>query len=189
GQPQRRPAPRLVLSGRAATAPGLDRMLAETRATVECVCAARDLVNQPPSVATPSFLAEFATAAAKRHDGLEVEVWGESRMAKRGIAGVPAVARGSDEPPRFITLSWTPSNPKKRVAIVGKAITFDSGGLSLKPPKSMETMKYDMAGGAAALAAVVAAARLKLPVSVTKYAPATENLPGGRAQKPGDVIR
>jgi len=189
GQPQSRPAPRLVLSGRAATAPGLDRMLAETRATVECVCAARDLVNQPPSVATPSFLAEFATAAAKRHDGLEVEVWGESRMAKRGIAGVPAVARGSHEPPRFIMLTWTPPNPKKRVAIVGKAITFDSGGLSLKPPKSMETMKYDMAGGAAALAAVVAAARLKLPVAVTAYVPATENLPGGRAQKPGDVIR
>jgi len=184
-----RPVPRLVVSGRVAQDPALARCLADARTVAECVCAARDLVNQPPSVATPSFLADFATMAAKRHKGLEVEVWGESRMKKRGVAGVPAVARGSNEPPRFIRLTWAPRDATKRVAIVGKAITFDSGGLSLKPPKSMETMKYDMAGGAAALATVVAAARLGLPVAVTAYVPATENLPGGSAQKPGDVIR
>ncbi|HWP67215.1 MAG TPA: leucyl aminopeptidase [Candidatus Limnocylindria bacterium] len=189
GRPENRPAPRLVLTGSAAAAPDTSRLVEDTRALVECVLAARDLVNQPPSVATPSFLAEFATTAAKRYRGLEVEVWGESRMAKRGVAGVPAVARGTHEPPRFITLRWAPTNPRKRVAIVGKAITFDSGGLSLKPAKSMETMKYDMAGGAAALATVMAAARLQLPVAVTAYVPATENMPGGRAQKPGDVIR
>jgi leucyl aminopeptidase len=189
GAPQARVVSRLVVSGRAAGGPDLARLLEETRAVVECVCAARDLVNQPPSVATPSFLAGFAKAAAKRHRGLAVEVWDESRMAKERVAGVPAVARGSHEPPRFIMLGWSPPEARKRVALVGKAITFDSGGLSLKPPKSMETMKYDMAGGAAALAAVVAAARLRLPVAVTAYVPATENLPGGRAQKPGDVIR
>jgi leucyl aminopeptidase len=189
GAPQPRPTLRLTVSGRAAKEPTLARLLDETRVVVECVCAARDLVNQPPSVATPSFLAEFASRAAKGQKGLEAEVWGESRMTKRGVAGVPAVARGSAEPPRFIMLRWTPPHAGKRVALVGKAITFDSGGLSLKPPKSMETMKYDMAGGAAALATVIAAARLRLPVEVTAYVPATENLPGGRAQKPGDVIR
>jgi leucyl aminopeptidase len=189
GERSARPVPRLVVSGRATRDGALGHQLDETRTVVECVCAARDLVNQPPSVATPSYLADFATAAAKRHKGLAVEVWGESRMVKRGVAGVPAVARGSHEPSRFITLRWKPAGASKRVAIVGKAITFDSGGLSLKPPKSMETMKYDMAGGAAALAVVIAAARLEIPVDVTAYVPATENLPGERAQKPGDVIR
>jgi leucyl aminopeptidase len=189
GDPQPRALPRLVVAGRATRNAALPDLLEEVRIVAECVYSARDLVNQPPSVATPSFLGEFASAAAKRHKGLTVEVWGDSRMRKRGVAGVPAVARGSHEPPRFIILRHAPAGATKRVAIVGKAITFDSGGLSLKPPKSMETMKYDMAGGAAALAAVIAAARLRLPLEVTAYVPATENLPGGRAQKPGDVIR
>src|SRR4029077_19944597 len=99
------------------------------------------------------------------------------------------VARGSREEPRFITLRWSGPGARTRVILIGKGITFDSGGLSLKPDKSMEMMKYDMAGGAAVLGAVAAAARLRLPVDVTAYVPATENLPGGRAQKPGDVIR
>lgn len=189
GEAPSRTALRLVLCGKGATAEGLGQALAAVRIVVECVLAARDLVNQPPSVATPSFLAAFAEDAAKHAKGLAVEVWGESRMVKQGVAGVPAVSRGSHEPPRFIIVRWAPAGARKRVAIVGKAITFDSGGLSLKPPKSMETMKYDMAGGAAALATVIAAAKLELPVEVTAYVPATENLPGGRAQKPGDVIR
>jgi leucyl aminopeptidase len=113
-------------------------------------------------------------------------------MAREGLAGCLAVARGSAEEPRFVILRYipaAPASPRRRVAIIGKGITFDSGGLSLKPAKSMETMKYDMAGGATALHVVSVAAALALPVEVTAYVPATENLPGGRAQKPGDIIR
>jgi len=110
-------------------------------------------------------------------------------MEREGIAGVLAVARGAKEPPRFIVLRYRPKGGVHHVALVGKGITFDSGGLSLKPPKSMETMKYDMAGAAAVLAAVGAVAKLGLPVQVTAFVPATENLPGHAAQKPGDVIR
>ena len=150
---------------------------------------ARDLVNEPASVKTPAFLAEQAEHLAEEVPGLSAEVWGPAEIAARGLAGLVAVARGSREEPRFIRLHWTGPGARRRVALVGKAITFDSGGLSLKPAKSMETMKYDMAGGAAVLGAVAAAARLRLPIDVTAYVPATENLPGGRAQKPGDVIR
>jgi leucyl aminopeptidase len=149
----------------------------------------RDLVNEPASVATPSFLAERVEALARDVRGLKADVWKPDRIAREGLAGLLAVARGSREEPRFITLRWKGPGARARVILVGKGITFDSGGLSLKPAKSMETMKYDMAGGAAVLGAVAAAARLRLPVDVTAYVPATENLPGGSAQKPGDVLR
>jgi leucyl aminopeptidase len=146
-------------------------------------------VNEPPSVATPRFLAECAHRLAAGAPSLEIEVWGPERMVQEGLTGLLAVARGSAEEPRFITLRHTIEYPRRRIAIVGKGITFDSGGLSLKPAKSMETMKSDMAGGATALHVVSVAATLGLPLEVTAYVPATENLPGGRAQKPGDVIR
>jgi leucyl aminopeptidase len=140
-------------------------------------------------VATPRYLAAQAEALAREVKGLEAETWDPKRLAREELNGILAVSRGSREEPRLITLRWAPSGAQRKVALVGKAVTFDSGGLSLKPPKSMETMKYDMAGGAAVMGAVAAAARLKLPVEVTAYVPATENLPGGQAQKPGDVIR
>ncbi len=163
--------------------------LAVVEASVAEVFGARDLVNEPASVKTPTFLGEQATRRAGEIEGLSAEVWGPKRLAKEGLTGLLAVARGSHEEPRFIQLRWAGKDAHRRLALVGKAITFDSGGLSLKPPKSMETMKYDMAGGAAVLGAVAAAARLRLPVDVTAYVPATENLPGSRAQKPGDIIR
>ncbi len=153
------------------------------------VYGARDLVNEPPSIATPRFLAEHARAIAAQSKRISVDVWDPKRIAKEGLAGLQAVARGSHEEPRFITLRYAGAAPRRRVAIVGKGITFDSGGLSLKPAKSMETMKYDMAGAAAVMGTIAAVAALELPLEVTAYAPATENLPGGRAQKPGDVIR
>src|SRR4029450_5491425 len=152
----------------------------------------RDLVNEPPSVATPSFIAEYAERLAAPSSTLRAEVWGPERMAKEGLAGCLAVARGSAEEPRVITPRHVPDGGprgRRRIAIVGKGITLDSGGLSLKPAKSMETMKYDMAGGATALHVVSVANALGLPLEVTAHVPATENLPGGRAQKPGDVIR
>ncbi len=174
-----------VMPKPAVTRPLLDGV----SSTAAAVFGARDLVNEPPSVATPSFLAEHARAIAAAAEHVEVEVWDAKRIAKEGLTGLQAVARGSHEEPRFIVLRYTPPAPRRRVALVGKGITFDSGGLSLKPAKSMETMKYDMAGGAAVLGAVAAAAALALPLEVTAYVPASENLPGGRAQKPGDVIR
>jgi len=163
--------------------------LAAVEATVPYIFRVRDLVNEPASVKTPRFLAEQAARLAHDIVGLEVEVWDPERIGREGLAGLLAVARGSREQPRFIILRYAGAGARHRVALVGKAITFDSGGLSLKPAKSMETMKYDMAGGAAVMGAVAAAARLGLPVDLTGYVPATENLPGGQAQKPGDVIR
>ena len=147
------------------------------------------MVNEPPSVATPRRIAEHARALAAAGPGLTVEVWDAKRIAREGLSGLLAVARGSAEEPRFITLRYKGKAARRRIALVGKGISFDSGGLSLKPAKSMETMKYDMAGGAAVLSATAAAAALALPVDVTAYVPLTENMPGGRAQKPGDVIR
>src|SRR6185436_2748016 len=164
-------------------------VLADVQALVEEVWRARDLVNEPASVKTPRYLADQAKAVAREVRGLKAEIWDVEKIRAEGLNGVLAVARGTGEEPRFIILRWAPRDARRRVALVGKAITFDSGGLSLKPPKSMETMKYDMAGGAAALGTVAAAARLRLPVDVTAYVPATENLPGERAQKPGDIIR
>jgi leucyl aminopeptidase len=168
-----------------ATRPVLDGVASVSAA----VFAARDLVNEPPSVGTPRFLAEHARRLAASSPTLTAEIWDTKRIAKEGLVGLQAVARGSAEEPRFVTLRHAGRGATKRIALVGKGVTFDSGGLSLKPAKSMETMKYDMAGGAAVLSAVAAAAALELPVDVTAYVPATENLPGGRAQKPGDVIR
>jgi len=181
---------RLLLAGETMPAPAtVAPALAAVEVAVEEVFRARDFVNEPASVATPRWIADQVIRAAKSVRHLDVEAWGPARIAREGLAGLAAVARGTREEPRFIIVRYRPRGAKKRVALVGKAITFDSGGLSLKPPKSMETMKYDMAGGAAVLAAVAAAARLAVPVEVTAYVPATENLPGGSAQKPGDVIR
>ena len=174
-----------TVAGTAALRP----VVSAVEAVVREVFRARDLVNEPASVKTPRFLAEQATALAVEIPGLEVEVWDAERIARENLAGLLAVARGSREEPRFIILRYAGAAAGPHVALVGKAITFDSGGLSLKPAKSMETMKYDMAGGAAVIGSVAAAARLGLAVRVTGYVPATENLPGGSAQKPGDVIR
>jgi len=150
---------------------------------------ARDLVNEPPSIATARFLG----AQAQNHcrgRGLTVEVWNKKKIASMKLAGLLAVNRGSLEEPRFIRIHYKPKGKaKKRIALIGKGITFDSGGLSLKPSKSMETMKLDMAGGAAVIAAMSCLPKLELDVEVTGYVPTTDNLPGQNAQKPGDVIR
>src|SRR5262249_16300411 len=179
----------LILVSEALPQPSTLRHVLEDAWTVAGgVFGVRDLVNEPPSVATPRFLAECAHRLAEGGPSLEVEVWEPDRMAQEGLTGCLAVARGSAEEPRFIILRHAVEYPRRRIALVGKGITFDSGGLSLKPAKSMETMKSDMAGGATALHAVSVAAALGLPLEVTAYVPATENLPGDRAQKPGDVI-
>ena len=150
---------------------------------------ARDLVNEPPSVATARFLGDQAEEHC-RGRGLSAEVWNKKKIEAMKLAGLLAVNRGSHEEPRFIKVHYKPSRrPKKRITLIGKGITFDSGGLSLKPSKSMETMKLDMAGGAAVIATMSCLPKLDLDIEVTGYVPTTDNLPGHNAQKPGDVIR
>lgn len=150
---------------------------------------ARDLINEPASVSTPTYLADHAKKIL-RNRGISGEIWGPAKIKSAKMAGLLAVARGSVEEPRFIKLTYKPGGkPKKQIALVGKGLTFDSGGLSLKPPKSMETMKHDMSGGATVLGVMSVIAQLKPQVHVTGYVPATENMPSGTAQKPGDVIR
>jgi leucyl aminopeptidase len=167
----------------------LQNAVATAQAIIPAVFLARDLVNEPPSVATARFLADQATRAC-RGRGLSVEVWGKKKIESMKLAGLLAVNRGSQEEPRFIRIHYKPAGkPKKKVALIGKGITFDSGGLSLKPSKSMETMKLDMAGGAAVIAAMSCLPKLGLDVDVTGYVPTTDNLPGHNAQKPGDVIQ
>jgi len=148
---------------------------------------ARDWVNRPPRDLTPTELARVATEAAAG-SGTTIESWDETRITAERLGGLLGVAAGAAEPPRLLRLAYEPRRPKKTVALVGKGITFDSGGLSLKTPAGMMTMKSDMGGAAAVIAATIAAARLELPVRVIGWVAATENMPSGTAIHPGDVL-
>ena len=150
-------------------------------------CFARDLVNEPPSLTTPTYLSRQALAIAKASPLVSCEVLDKSDMEKLGMGGILGIARGSDEEPKFIKLSYA-GGGRKTVALVGKGITFDSGGLSLKPSEGMETMKIDMAGAAAILGVFQALTVLKPKVNVVGLICATENMPSGGAIKPGDVV-
>ncbi|MET9389058.1 leucyl aminopeptidase [Streptomyces sp. NPDC006624] len=149
---------------------------------------ARDLVNTPPNDLNPESFAAIAQAAAKEH-GIKVQVLDEKALAKGGYGGILGVGAGSAATPRLVKLSYTSSKAKKHLAFVGKGITYDSGGISLKPAGHNETMKCDMSGAAAVFAAVVAAARLGLEVNVTGWLALAENMPSGSATRPGDVLR
>jgi leucyl aminopeptidase len=148
---------------------------------------ARDLINEPAGTLTPEALARRAREIADV-EGLEIEVLDEEAIRERGLNGVLEVAKGSDIPPRFIKLRFAPRGAVGRVALVGKGVTFDSGGLSLKDPKNMETMKTDMSGAAAVIATMSTLKRLGVRVEVSAFIPAVENMPSGKALKPGDVI-
>ncbi len=169
--------------------PAAEASIEKVEKIIPGVFLARDLINETPSITTARFLA----AQAQHHcrgRRLSVEIWKKNKIEAMGLAGLLAVNRGSQEEPRFIFMHYRPhGKPRKRVALIGKGITFDSGGLSLKPAKSMETMKLDMAGGAAVIATMSRLPYLDLDIEVTGYVPATDNLPGANAQKPGDVIR
>ena len=150
---------------------------------------ARDMVNEPGNHMTPSDMAGEAWKLADAY-GLEVEVWERERIQESGMGGLLGVAQGSQQPPKFIILRHNSgSSSGVDLALAGKGITFDSGGISIKPSDKMEEMKGDMAGGAAVIAAMGAIARLKLKANVVAVVPATENLPSGSALKPGDVIK
>ncbi|MGW7290623.1 leucyl aminopeptidase [Streptomyces sp. NPDC054847] len=157
-------------------------------ALTEEINRARDLVNTPPNDLTPEAFAAVATAAGKEH-GIKVQVLDEKALAKGGFGGILGVGQGSENPPRLVKLSYTHSKGAKTLALVGKGITYDSGGISLKPAGHNETMKCDMSGAAAVFAAVVAAARLGLAVNVTGWLALAENMPSGSATRPGDVLR
>ncbi|GDY73534.1 putative cytosol aminopeptidase [Streptomyces avermitilis] len=149
---------------------------------------ARDLINTPPNDLNPESFAAVAQAAAKEH-GIKVQVLDEKALTKGGYGGILGVGAGSAAGPRLVKLSYTSSKAKKHLAFVGKGITYDSGGISLKPAGHNETMKCDMSGAAAVFAAVVAAARLGLEVNVTGWLALAENMPSGTATRPGDVLR
>ncbi|MFQ5553971.1 MAG: leucyl aminopeptidase [Acidimicrobiia bacterium] len=154
----------------------------------DAVAYARDLVNEPAGDQPPARLAEaVAEMAADR--GIEVTVYNETRMEEERFGGVLAVAAGAVNPPRLVVLEYAPDDPVATLALVGKGIVFDSGGLSLKTATGMEAMKTDMSGAAAVFATLRAIAELEMPVRVLGIAPLAENMPGGAAQRPGDVMR
>lgn len=147
---------------------------------------ARDLVNEPASSLTPQKLAERASRLGGR---VRAKVFDLKTLERMGMGGVSGVGRGSVNPPVFIWLKYQGSKPKTRIALVGKGVTFDAGGLSIKKAEAMETMKCDMAGAATVMAVMRAAEMLKLPLQIDGYIPAVENLPSGSAIKPGDVLK
>jgi leucyl aminopeptidase len=166
-----------------------EKGIARGRIVAEAQNFTRDLVNEPSNKLTPRILAEKAEAMAKQA-GLTVEILDEKKIAELKMGALLSVAQGSVEPPRMIVITYTPSNAKPGgpvVGLVGKAVTFDTGGISIKPSDGMEKMKYDMAGGATMLGVMRALAALKPSVKVICVVPATENMPGGKAQKPGDI--
>jgi leucyl aminopeptidase len=166
------------------------RGLEEGTVLADSVLLVRDLGNEPGNVATPSYLAEKARAIAAEH-GLEVRVLEESDMKALGMGSLLGVAKGSEEPAKLIVLTYEPKGRGRAptVAVVGKGLTFDSGGISIKPAEKMEDMKFDMCGGAAVLGVLKAVARLRLPLRVVGLVPASENLPDGAAYKPGDILK
>jgi leucyl aminopeptidase len=176
---------RLIVTG----AGELEAPVAEAALVAEAVNGARDLQNRPANDLTPTALAEHAKALAQQIEGLSVEVEGRERIVAREMGAFAAVAQGSDEEPALITMRYEGSGAAgPTLAFVGKAVTFDSGGISLKPGPKMSEMKFDMSGGAAVIQAVAAIARLKLPVRLVGVVGATENLPSGHSVKPGDIV-
>jgi len=180
----------LVLTGycdadRAAGEKGLSR----GRIIAEAQNFARDLINEPSNKLTPKILAEKAEAMAKQA-GLAVEILDEKKIANLKMGALLSVAQGGPEPPRVMVVTYTPAHLKPGapvIGLIGKAVTFDTGGISIKPADGMEKMKYDMAGGATMLGVMRALAVLKPNVKVICVVPSTENMPGGTAQKPGDI--
>ncbi len=150
---------------------------------------ARTLGDLPGNICTPTYLAEQAGTLGAGHERIEVSVLDEAAMKKLGMGALLSVARGSEEPAKLITLNYRGgSNDAKPVVLVGKGVTFDSGGISIKPSPAMDEMKYDMCGAASVLGTLKACAEMELPLNVVGVIPATENLPGGNASKPGDIV-
>ena len=172
-----------------AQAAGLDEALARGRILAEAQNFTRDLVNEPANRLTPSKVAEAARKMASEY-GLECEVLDRSQMEALGMGALLGVAQGSAEPPALVEIRFKPAraDSKAHLGLVGKGVTFDTGGISIKPADGMEKMKYDMAGGAAMIGAMRAIAQLRPAIPVTAFIPCVENMPGSRAQRPGDIV-
>jgi len=149
---------------------------------------ARDLQNLPSNVANPVFLAGRAQEIADAHESVEIEILDREAIVQRGMGSFAAVAQGTDAEPRLVVLRYSGGDHGPHLGYVGKAVTFDTGGISLKPGAKMAEMKFDMSGGAAVLESIGAIATLGIPVTITAVVPATENMPSGRSVKPGDIV-
>ncbi|MBO9627262.1 MAG: leucyl aminopeptidase [Microbacterium sp.] len=165
-----------------------DAAIARATAVGEAVALVKDLVNVPAEWQSPAQLAQSAADSVADLD-VTVEILDETALAEQGFGGILGVGQGSDRPPRLVRLDYAPADAVRHIALVGKGITFDTGGLSLKPAASMVGMKFDMAGAATSLAALRAIASLRMPVRVTAWLCITDNMPSGRAIRPGDVLR
>jgi leucyl aminopeptidase len=180
-------APRLESLTLLAPAELADAVAAATVAA-EAQNRARDLQLTPANVATPSFLAERAEEIAAGSEAIDAEVLGRTELERKGMGGLLAVSQGGPQEPKLIVLRYSGGGSGAPVAFVGKGVTFDTGGISLKPGAGMQEMKMDMSGAAAVLEAVAAIAELRLPVEILAIVPTTENMPSGTAIKPGDII-
>ncbi|MEN8130031.1 MAG: leucyl aminopeptidase [Pseudomonadota bacterium] len=186
----RKPLERLVLmvSREQDTAPGKQAVI-QGMAIAAGQSLAKDLGNLPGNLCTPSYLAEQAKALAKEYHKLRANVMDEDEMQKLGMGALLSVSQGSDQPAKLITLEYKgTSKTAKPIVLVGKGITFDSGGISMKPALAMDEMKFDMCGAASVLGTVLACARMKLPIHLVGIIASAENMPGSRATKPGDIV-
>ena len=178
-----------ILAGPVRRAAAAERGLAHGDAVAAAQGVQRDLANLPGNICTPSYLAEQARALAKRHASLRVRVLDEAAIRHEKMGCLLAVAQGSHQPPRFIVLEHQAGKKSAPpIVLVGKGVTFDSGGISLKDPPGMDEMKFDMSGAAAVIACMTFAAQLRLPLHLVGLIAAVENMPGGRAVKPGDIV-
>lgn len=187
----RRPLRKLVLSvpGRRELTIG-EASIRIGKAVANGVKLAKDLGNLPGNICTPGYLADQAVDLAKRYKTIKTEILNKADMERLGMGSLLSVARGSKEPPKFIIATYRGGKKDdKPVVLVGKGITFDSGGISIKPAASMDEMKYDMCGAASVLGTLSGVAEMELPLNVIGVIPATENLPGGNASKPGDIVK
>jgi leucyl aminopeptidase len=179
----------IFLTGKKDNLQSLKKVTDRARQIADATFLARDLSNHPSNTATPTYLADTARKMSRKL-GIVCKVLGEKEMKRLGMGSFLGVAKGSDEPPKLIVMEYFKGGNKKNpIAIVGKGVTFDTGGISLKPPGNMDEMKMDMSGAAATIGAMQAIASLKLKVDIVGIVPATENMPGGSAIKPGDVLK
>jgi leucyl aminopeptidase len=165
-----------------------DQEVEHARVAADAANRARDLQNLPSNVATPTFLAERAAEIADHFESLEVELLDRDGIIARGMGAFAAVAQGSHAEPRLIVLRYTGGGGGPHLGFVGKAVTFDTGGISIKPSGKMQEMKFDMSGGATVIESMAAIAELRLPGTITAVVPSTENMPSGHAVKPGDIV-
>ncbi|MCZ6867187.1 MAG: leucyl aminopeptidase [Chloroflexi bacterium] len=179
-----------IVEGNADKTAALETGLRVGRITAEGAMLARDMANEPANVMTPTRMSEVARQVADA-DGLEVDILDREQMEELGMGALLGVAQGSHQPPKLIILKYNgdPDNPSDNLGFIGKGITFDTGGISIKPAGGMERMKGDMSGGASVIGAMQVLARLRPKANVTGVVPAAENMPGGEAQRPGDIVR